>query len=395
MKKCRALIAGGGIGGLVAALALNQRGFETLVYEQAPELHELGAGVTITPNGSRVLCELGLRPAMETIVSVLPGREMRLFNTGETWRLPVTDVEARFGSPFWPVHRADLHQTLGNALARRAPGSIRVGARCTGFEQHTDRVTLLLENGERISGDALVGADGVHSRIRRALFGEGRATFTGFMAWRAFVPMERLPVHLRSDAFVGWLGPRGQIVTYPMRNGELFNLAATIERDDWRVESWSEAGTVEECRRDFVTWHDDVQQIINCLDVPYKWALIGRPPLEHCSIGRVTVLGDACHPTLPILGQGANMTIEDGMILARCFEESADVFEAMQRFEGARLPRTTRIVQSSFDRAQKMRNLALANPDQAREFMNRQFGSTGSEDRYAWIHEYDAMSAPI
>jgi salicylate hydroxylase len=395
LKKCRTLIAGGGIGGLVAALALEQRGFEALVYEQAPELHELGAGVTITPNGSRVLCELGLRPAMETIVSVLPGREMRLFNTGETWRLPVTDVEARFGSPFWPVHRADLHQTLATALERRAPGSIRVGARCAGFEQDADSVTLLLENGERIRGDALIGADGVHSRIRRALFGDGRATLTGFMAWRAVVPMERLPVRLRSDAFVGWLGPWGQMVTYPMRKGELFNLAATIERDDWRIESWSEAGTVEECRRDFVAWHDDVQQIINCLDIPYKWALIGRPPLEHCSSGRVTLLGDACHPTLPILGQGANMTIEDGMILARCLEASADVLEAMQRYESARLSRTARIVQSSFDRAQRMRNLALANPDQTRAFMDRQFGSTGSEDQYAWIHEYDATSAPI
>jgi len=111
MEKPHVLVAGGGIGGIVAALALNQRGFKVSLYEQAPELHELGAGVTITPNGSRVLCELGLRPAMEAIVSVLPGREMRLFNTGQTWQLPVTDIEAPFGSPFWPVHRGDLHHS--------------------------------------------------------------------------------------------------------------------------------------------------------------------------------------------------------------------------------------------------------------------------------------------
>ena len=394
-EKSHVLVAGGGIGGIVAALALNQRGFAVSVYEQAPQLHELGAGVMITPNGSRVLCELGLRPAMETIVSVLPSREMRLFDTGQTWHLPATDVESRFGSPFWPVHRGDLLQILAAALEQRVPGTIHIGSRCLGFDQDTDGVTLLLENGKRVHGGALVGADGVHSRIRRALFGEGRATFTGFMAWRAVVPIERLPVPLRHEGFVGWFGPRGQIVTYAVRRGKLFNLAATVERDDWRVESWSEAGTVEECRRDFANWHDDVLRIIDCLDVPYKWALVVRPPLERCSVGRVTLLGDACHLTLPTLGQGANMTMEDGVVLARCLEASADVLEALQRYESARLDRTSRIVRSSFDRAQRMRNPELANPDQAKAFMDRQFASAGPAEQYDWVHEYDAMSAAV
>jgi salicylate hydroxylase len=228
-----------------------------------------------------------------------------------------------------------------------------------------------------------------------ALFGEGRATFTGFMAWRAVVPMERLPVRLRQQGFVAWLGPRGQIVTYPMRGGTLFNLAATVERSDWRIESWSEAGTKEECRKDFVNWHGDVLEVIDCLDVAYKWALIGRPPLEHCSAGRVTLLGDACHPTLPILGQGANMAIEDGMILARCLQDSADIAEALQRYETARHGRTSRIVQSSFDRASRMRNIDLANSNSARAFMDRQFAATRSGDPYDWIHGYDAMVAPV
>jgi salicylate hydroxylase len=227
------------------------------------------------------------------------------------------------------------------------------------------------------------------------MYGEGRATFTGFMAWRAVVPMERLPVRLRHEGFVAWLGPRGQIVTYPMRQGTLFNLAATVERDDWRVESLSEAGTVEECRRDFANWHADILGTIGSLDIPYKWALIGRPPLEHCSVGRVTLLGDAFHPTLPLLGQGANMTIEDAMILARCLEASADVVEALQRYERARLDRTSRIVESSFGRAQQLRNPALADPDRAKAFMDRQFASSRLGDQHAWIHEYDAMSVPV
>jgi salicylate hydroxylase len=395
MEKSHVLIAGGGIGGLVAALALNRRGFDVSLYEQAPELHELGAGVMITPNGSRVLCALGLRPAMETIASVLPTREMRLFNTGQTWRLPIADVEARFGSPFWSVHRGDLHLALAEALEQRAPGTIHIGSRCSDLEQNADGVTLLLENGVSIHGDLLIGADGVHSRIRRVLFGEGRATFTGFMAWRAVVPMERLPARLRQEGFVGWFGPRGQIVTYPMRRGALFNLAGTVERDDWRVESWSEAGTVRECREDFANWHNDILEVFDCVDVPYKWALIGRPPLEHCSVGRVTLLGDACHPTLPTLGQGANMTMEDAMILTRCLEASTNVAEALERYENARLDRTSRIVRSSFDRAQRMRNLELANPDRATAFMDRQFAAAGPGDQYDWIHEYDALSVPV
>jgi len=232
-------------------------------------------------------------------------------------------------------------------------------------------VKLLLENGEQITGDALIGADGVHSRIRRQMFGEGRATFTGFMAWRAVIPMQRIDVRF-ANSFSVWLGPSGQVVTYPMRKDTLLNFAATITRGDWLFESWLQEGTVEECRRDFPDWYSDVQTIMNAIDVPYKWALIGRPPLERCSIGRVTLLGDAFHPTLPVLGQGANMALEDGMVLARCLEASDDVTEALQRYERARLERTTRIVENSFENAMRMRNPELSDPRPGAKF----YGST-------------------
>ena len=177
MTGYRILIAGGGI---TAALALIQRGFEVSLYEQAPELHEFGAGIAIMPNGSRVLIEPGLRSALEAIASVPTTREMRLFNTGQTW--PILGNTQNLVSSFWQVHRGDFHRVLATALEQRVPGAIHVGTRCVGFEQDADGVTLLLENGERVHGAALIGADGVHSRIRRNLFGEGRATFTGFMA---------------------------------------------------------------------------------------------------------------------------------------------------------------------------------------------------------------------
>lgn len=243
-----------------------------------------------------------------------------------------------------------------------------------------------------MQGDALIGADGVHSAIRRELFGEGRATFTGFMAWRAVVPIERVPIRLRQQVFTAWMGPSSQVVTYPLRRGTLLNIAATVRRDDWVVESWSEADTVEEFRGDFANWHEDVLAMIGAIDVPYKWALIGRPPLQHCSVGRVTLLGDAFHPTLPILGQGANMAIEDGMVLARCLEVSASTTEALQRYETARVDRTSRIVHSSFDRSQRTRT-ELADPIQAQGFMDRFTAASG--DTYEWIHQYDAMSVTV
>jgi salicylate hydroxylase len=391
MSKARVLIAGGGIGGLTAAIALTQRGFEVHVYEQAPELREIGAGVSITPNGSRVLIELGLQTALEQVASRPIGWAMRLFDTGESWQR--SGSGAGLPPAAWVVHRADLHQALALALEELAPGAVRVGSRCVGFEQDTNGATLLLDNGEQVHGDILVGADGVHSRIRRELFGEGHATFTGYMAWRAVMPIERVPLRLREQGFTAWVGPSGQIVTYPLRQGTLLNFAATVRRNDWMIESWSEAGTVEECRNDFANWHEDVLAIIDAIDIPYKWALIGRPPLEHCWIGRVTLLGDAFHPTLPILGQGANMAIEDSMILARCLEASAGIDEALQRYDAARLDRTSRIVQASFDRIVRTRN-ELADPHLAQAFMRRLFTSA-SGNTYEWIHQYDAVSAPV
>jgi salicylate hydroxylase len=397
LARGRILIAGAGIGGIVAALALLQRGFEVALYEQAAELRELGAGVQISPNGSRVLCALGLQPALEAIASVPTAKDMRLFNTGEAWRVQDLGANAitRYGSPYWLVHRADFHHVLVEALAERAPGAVHVGARCTGFAQDATGVTLRLESGEQARGDALIGADGVHSCIRETLFGGSHPSFTGYMAWRAVVPMERLPERLRQQHGMTWIGPYGHVVTYPLRRGELLNFVTAIERDDWRIESWSEAGTVEECRRDFARWHEDVLSIVDAMDVPYKWAMLGREPMQHWSAGRVSLLGDACHPTLPFLAQGANMAIEDGMILARCLDADADIATALRRYEAARLDRTSRIVRGSLENVSRYHNPQLADPVQARDFMAREFAPRAMGARYDWLYEYDALNVPI
>jgi salicylate hydroxylase len=397
LRTPRILIAGAGLGGIVAALALLQRGFEVSLYEQAVALRELGAGVQISPNGSRVLRTLGLLPAMEAIASVPTGKEMRLFNTGQAWRVQDLgeNALARFGAPYWLVHRGDFYQVLQDALQERAPGALHVGARCVGFEQDESGVTLQMENGETARGDVLIGADGVHSRIRGVLFGDGRATFTGFVAWRGVVPMERLPAHIRQSYGMTWIGPHGHVVTYPLRRGELLNFVTAIERDDWRVESWSEAGTVDECRRDLALWHEDVLAIVDRIDVPYKWAMLGRQPLEHWSVGRVSLLGDACHPTLPFLAQGANMAIEDGMVLARCLEAFPDVMQALRRYEAARLDRTSRIVLGSLENVSRYHNPQLGDPQTAQAFMDREFAPRAMGARYDWLYEYDAHAVSI
>jgi 2-polyprenyl-6-methoxyphenol hydroxylase-like FAD-dependent oxidoreductase len=396
LGKPRILIAGAGIGGIVAALALLQRGFDVALYEQAAELGELGAGVQISPNGSRVLRALGLMPAMEAIASIPTTKEMRLFNTGQAWRVQDlgANAEARYGAPYWLVHRGDFHAVLVEALTRRAPDAVRVGARCIDFEQDMGSVTLMLENGEKVHGDALIGADGVHSNTRARLFGDGQATFTGFMAWRGVVPTDRLPARLRQQHGMTWIGPHGHVVTYPLRRGELLNFVTAIERDDWLIESWSEAGTVEECRRDLALWHDDVLAIVDAIDVPYKWAMLGREPLQRWSVGRVSLLGDACHPTLPFLAQGANMAIEDGMVLARCLD-AYDIPEALRRYEAARIDRTSRIVLGSLENVSRYHNPQLADPAQAEAFMAREFAPRAMGARYDWLYEYDALTVPI
>jgi len=397
VAKPHVLIAGAGIGGITAALALLQRGFPVDVYEQTEELRELGAGVQIAPNGSRVLCELGLEAAMAAIASIPAGKEVRLFTTGQAWKLQDLGAEAmsRYAAPYWMVHRGDFHRVLAEALLARAPASLHVGARVTGFEQDASGVTLLLSDGRRVRGEVLIGADGVHSQIRRTLFGEGRASFTGFMAWRGVVPMQRLPERLRRPFGTNWIGPHGHVVTYPLRRGELLNFVTAIERDDWRVASWSERGTIEECQRDFARWHGDVQTIIGCIDIPYKWALLGREPLARWSEGRVSLLGDACHPTLPFLAQGANMALEDGLILTRCLETDPDAAAALQRYDRARVERTARIVQGALDNVGRFHNPILADPVTATAFLDREFAPDRVQQRYDWIWDYDARSVAV
>ncbi len=391
------LIAGAGLGGLTAALALIQRGHKVRVFEQASELREVGAGVQIGSNGSRLLIALGLKEAMERVVCVPAGREFRLWSTGQRWRafdLGESAVQ-RFGAPYWMVHRGDFHAVLLDAVRRADPAAIRTGNACVGFEQDGRQATVRLENGETASGDVLIGADGVHSKIRQQMFGDGKAEFTGIMAWRGLVPMERLPPHQRQLVGNNWIGVGGHVVTYPLRRGEILNFVAVIERDDWRVESWTVPGTTEECLRDLAPWHEDVKTIARNIDIPFKWALLGREPLDHFADGRVCVMGDAAHPTLPFLAQGANMALEDAVVLARCLEDFDDVVEGLRRYESARLERTAAIVRGSAENTKRFHNPALGDAAGAAAYVDREFQPEKVAQRYDWLYEYNALTVPL
>ena len=315
----------------------------------------------ISANGARVLFALGLEGAIRSVWSEPAGKEIRLWNTGETWKLFDLGAEsvARYGAPYFMIHRADLHTALIDAVRALKPDAIRLDARATGFDDDGKAVTLHLARGERVTGDALIGADGVHSRIRNILVGDDKPEFTGCMAWRGLVPVEKLPAHMRRNVGVNWVGPGGHVINYFLRRGEIFNFVGIVERD-WRVESWTERGTREECAADFAGWNDDIHAIIRNIAEPYKWALLGRTPLTRFSHGRATLLGDAAHPTLPMLAQGANMAIEDGMVLARCIAAYDDAETALARYDAARVERTAKLVRGANEMAKRFHNPALA-----------------------------------
>jgi len=390
------LIAGAGIGGLTAALALLRRGIDVDVYEQAGELKEVGAGLQLSANGTRVFHLLGVGEALRALSCEAAGKEVRLWGTGETWKLFDLGAEsiARYGFPYFTVYRPDLLAVLVDAVRREKPDAIHLGMRCIGFDEDAGSVELEFETGKSTGADALVGADGVHSPIRQSLFGPDRPSFTGIVAWRGIVPMERLPARMARLIATNWIGPGGHIVHYPLRGGRLMNFVGVLERSDWQVESWSTKGTRDEVLADFRGWHEDVQTLIRNIDTPYKWALMVREPMPRWTRGRVTLLGDACHSMLPMLAQGAVMAIEDGYILARCLAEQ-DVETALVRYERARRDRTRRAVEGSAANATRFHNPQLADSVEAKQYVDREWAEARIAERYERLFRYDVTTVAI
>lgn len=392
------VIAGAGIGGLTAALALLRRGVRVTVLEQAAQLGEVGAGLQLSANGTRILHLLGVGEALAQIAARPERKIVRLWNTGQTWNLFDLGAESveRFGYPYYTVYRADLHRILAEAVIRLDSRAIVLGEKCVDVRQDVHGAIVETASGGQYRADIVVGADGVHSRVRGALFGDDHPRYSGIIAWRGVIPAASLPDHLREPYGVNWVGPGAHVVHYPLRGGQLVNFVGAVERTDWEVESWTQRGSVEECLGDFEHWHPDVRTLVSAIETPFKWALMVRDPMNNWTRGRVTLLGDACHPTLPFLAQGAVMAIEDGYVLARCLSLwAADPDAALQHYQRARIDRTARVVRGSADNAARFHNPALANAEGAANYVANEWNEARVRDRYEWMFEYDAEAVAL
>ncbi len=330
-------VLGGGIAGLSAATALAQRGAVVTVLEQATALGEVGAGLQIGPNGVAVLEALGLRDAAAAVANVPEAVELRDMATGrEVARLPMGQAAVRrWGRPYWQFHRADLLAVLADG-ARVAGVDIRLGHK--------------VDTVKDISASVIIAADGVRSAVRAEVFNGQPASFTGQVAWRGTIPMENLPVGAVKNVATVYMGPGRHLVTYPMRGGSVVNFVAVEERDAWADEGWNIPDTPENLRRAFASGGRDVQTILNAVEETFLWGLFNHPYLPHWTKDNIALIGDACHPMLPYLAQGAVMALEDAWVLARELDR-AGVADGLLAYERIRKPRATRVQKAAASNA--------------------------------------------
>ena len=390
MTKGKVLISGGGIGGVTAALCLAKVGYEVDIYEQAPEFGEIGAGLQLSPNCTRVLHHLGLAEPLKACSFVPDGTEFRVWRSGKVvsgFSLG-EGVHETYGFPYYHIHRADLHGVLVDAARQCDAIGLHQASQVTDFEQDASGVRLTAA-GATHSGDVLVGADGIHSTVRAVLLGDQAPDFTGNVAWRMLVPAERLPEGMIRPMATVWWGPGKHFLHYYVRCGALVNCTCVVEKTGWEVESWTEPGEYEELKSDFAGWHNDVQTLIDNAnrDSLYKWALFDRRPMPRWSEGVVTLLGDACHPTLPFMAQGAAMAIEDAAVLAGCLSSGSDTPASLQRYEALRLRRTAWIQNGS------RRNATLFHLRGIKAWLRNRAGRRAAHSVADGLFRYDALAA--
>ncbi|WOR16166.1 FAD-dependent monooxygenase [Hyphomonas sp. FCG-A18] len=339
------LIAGGGIGGLTAALCLKQAGHSVTVLEQAEAFGEVGAGLQLSPNAMKVYRKLGLEDALVERGFVPEAAEIRLGESGQRlFAFPLAaEAEKRWGAPYLHIHRADLIDVLRGAALDQPDIALRTGAMVESYSQDQDTVAVSLVDGGEEQGDLLIGADGIHSAIRTQMLGADKPHFTGNVAWRGTVPIEALGEHAPDPNATIWLGRGKHVVTYRLRQGTLANFVGVVEHSKFRNESWSEEGAKAEALADFEGWHPIVTTMIEAAPRLFRWGLFGRPTLPKWSNGRVVLLGDACHPMLPFMAQGAAQAIEDAYMLGALLREPSDIEAALRDYEVTRKPRASRV----------------------------------------------------
>ncbi|WP_459618520.1 FAD-dependent monooxygenase [Bordetella sp. 2513F-2] len=390
-RKLRVGVIGGGIGGVALANALQRQGLEVRLFERAAAFGEVGAGIQMTPNAVKVLTALGLAEDLDRIgflPQALVGRNWK--TAREQFRTPLIDECPRlYGAPFYHVHRADLHNILANRID---PSNVRLATACTGVSHTGHGAVARFADGTEFEADVIVGADGVRSVVRQTLFGDEAPRFTGNMCYRAVVPFDRMPDFVSPDSSF-WLGPHGHVVTYYVRRGAAVNIVAVNETAEWVEESWNAPSSREELLAAFPGWHRNLVQLFERADTVFKWGLFDRDPMQTWHQGHVTLLGDACHPMLPFLSQGAAMAIEDGYVLASALAaHGSDVPQALRAYEAERLPRTRRVQLESRERG---RTYHLPSRwDQFKRdvgfWWRGLFNPHAGGIRANWVYEYDA-----
>ncbi|AGH42925.1 FAD-dependent monooxygenase [Paraglaciecola psychrophila] len=335
------VIAGAGIGGLCAALALAKHGFDVAIYEQSSHLGEVGAGLQLSPNAIHVLQALGIADKVKAKAFRPKSAVMRHYQTGKTYfTVPLADTATqKYGADYLHVHRADLHRTLLDAC-QSMEVSIHLGQAVESYQHDFQNLTIHLANGESLKAGVLIGADGIKSKVQACMLGQTSAEFTGQVAWRGVVEVKKLPYELIKPNANLWVGPGKHFVSYYLRGGDLVNFVAVQERTDWQKESWNEPGDINELRQTFDGWHPEVTKLLAATESCFLWALFDRQPLNQWTDSNVALLGDACHPMLPFLAQGAAMAIEDSYALAHCLASDTDTHTALQTYQNIRLPRS-------------------------------------------------------
>ena len=382
----RVAIVGAGIGGMTAAAALcRTKGFEVDVYERAAQLGEVGAGLQLGPNAVKVIRGLGLEERFEQVAAEPQVRLSLKWDDGtvrarEKFKGPMQET---FGARYFTAHRADLHALLISCVP---PGAIHTGAECVDVQNTRDGAVLRLADGREIEADAVIGADGIRSVVREKLFGKTEARFTNQICWRLILPMEelrnaadKLPVPLDGSEYTGWLGPTGHVLFYPLRGGRLLNIFAGRVSPEWADEQWTVPSDMNEMLDAYSGWHPGLLHVMSRAKETYKWGIRDRDPLAHWVDRSVALLGDAAHPMMPTLAQGAAISMEDGYALARHLDaQRADLRSALAAYERQRQPRAARVQLQA-----------------RQQFINNQMVPPPPPLPVDWIYGYDVVKVPL